>query len=263
MSELNMLLGRKTLAAIEGSEQPSIVDALKDVAPGLADLAIDFVYGEIYSRGGLSMQQRQLVTVAALAAMGGAEPQLKFHIAGALNVGCSPTEIVESMIHLVVYAGFPAALNGTAAAKAVFDLRDVEAPNDEADISSAESRYIKGWECLQEVVGQLGEQVISSMNRVSPDLGCFIIEFAFGCIYTRPGLNLFSRELITVAVLVAIGSAAPPLKVHMNGFLNVGGTPTQLVEIVIHMAAYAGFPRAINGALMAKEVLAERGGVGP
>jgi 4-carboxymuconolactone decarboxylase len=100
------------------------------------------------------------------------------------------------------------------------------------------------------------------MNRVSPDLGRFIVEFAFGDIYTRPGMDLLSRELVTVAALTAMGSATPQLKVHMNGFLNVGGTTVQLVEIVTHMAAYAGFPRAINGAVAARDVLAQRAAEG-
>lgn len=78
------------------------MEALRDVSPDLASLAITFVYGDLYSRAGLTLQQRQLATVAALAAMGGLTPQLKFHIAGALNVGCTPAQTVELMIHLVV-----------------------------------------------------------------------------------------------------------------------------------------------------------------
>jgi 4-carboxymuconolactone decarboxylase len=260
MNDKRTLQGKKNLAAIEGSDDASIVGALKGVAPDLATLAIGFVYGEIYSREGLSLQQRQLATVAALATLGGAEPQLKFHIAGALNVGCSPTEIVELMIHLTVYAGFPVALSGTTAAKAVFDQRGIQASIGAAAVPTPRSRYSKGWECLREDDGHLGEQIVSSMNSVSPDLGRFIIEFAFGDIYTRPGMGLLSRELVTVAALIAMGSATPQLKVHINGFLNVGGTRAQLVEIVTHVAAYAGFPRAINGAMALKEVLAKRVG---
>jgi 4-carboxymuconolactone decarboxylase len=258
MDDSRMVRGRKNLAAIEGSDSASIVEALKDVAPDLASLAIGFVYGELYSRDGLSLQQRQLATVAALAAMGGVEPQLKFHIAGALNVGCSPTEIVELMIHLVVYAGFPVAVNGTAAAKEVFDRLGVRPSIRTADASPSASRYRDGWARLREIDGHLGEQVIDSLNGVSPDLGRFIIEFSFGDVYTRSGMDLLSRELVTVAALTAMGSATPQLKVHMNGFLNVGGSSAQLVEIVTHIAAYAGFPRAVNGAIAAKEVLADR-----
>lgn len=269
MSESRMTEGRKWLARVEGGDHADIVDNLSGIAPDLADLAIGFVYGELYPREGLTLQQRQLATVAALAALGGLEPQLEFHIAGALNVGCSPTEIVELMIHLSVYCGFPAALNGTAAAKRVFVRRGVQplaaaAIADAADTSAAPqpasptSRYDAGWACLREVDGHVGERVIASLADIAPDLGRFVVEFAFGDIYTRAGLALLDRELVTVAALAAMGSATPQLNVHLHGCLNVGGTTAQLTEIVTHIAAYAGFPRAINAALAAKAVLAER-----
>jgi 4-carboxymuconolactone decarboxylase len=112
--------GLDCLCRIERTQQPSIIDALSGISPDLATLAISFVYGEIYPRPHLTLKDRQLVTVAALAALGNARPQLKFHVAGALNVGCSSTEIVELMLHLVVYAGFPVGLNGVFAAQEVF-----------------------------------------------------------------------------------------------------------------------------------------------
>ena len=78
----------------------------------------------MYSRGVLSLKEREIATVAALTALGNAQPQLKVHIHGALNVGCSRQEIVEIMIQMAVYAGFPAALNGIFAAREVFTERD-------------------------------------------------------------------------------------------------------------------------------------------
>lgn len=109
-----------------------------------------------------------------------------------------------------------------------------------------------------DIDGHAGEQVIASLADLAPDLARFIIEFAFGDVYTRVGLNLVQRELVTVAALAAMGTAAAQLKVHMHGLLNVGGTRDQLVEVLIHVAAYAGFPAAINAMLIAQEVLAER-----
>ncbi len=251
-----MTTGREYLAMLEKTPFPSIVDALKDIAPDLADMVVNFAYGEIYSRPGLDLRQRQLVTVAVLASMGGVEPQLRFHIAGALNVGCSPEEIVELMTHLVVYAGFPAALNGVFAAKAVFGETGVAAKAE--PVAPRASRYKDGLACLHAIDGAVGERVIESLRDIAPDLGRFIIEFGFGDVYTRPGLDLVSRELITVAALAALGSATPQLKVHMHGFLNTGGTREQLVEAIIHIAAYAGFPRAINAAFAARAVLNDR-----
>ncbi|MCD2339527.1 carboxymuconolactone decarboxylase family protein [Ideonella azotifigens] len=114
--------GLKILKTIEATDTPSIIASLRDVAPDLADLAISFAYGQVYARPGLTLLQRQMATVAMLAAVGGLEPQLKFHLRGALNVGASAAQLVEVMTHLVVYAGFPAALNGVAA------LRDILQP---------------------------------------------------------------------------------------------------------------------------------------
>ena len=258
MHETTMRRGLEQLATIEGTDRPSIVEALRDIAPDLADMAISFAYGEIYTRPALNLRQRQLVTVAALASMGGLEPQLKFHLAGALNVGCTPMELVELMTHLVVYAGFPVALNGTAALKEMLAQRGVAADAAVPAPATRTSRFDDGLACLRKIDGALGERVISSLEDIAPDLGRFIVEFAFGDVYTRSGLDLVSRELVTVAALASIGSATPQLKVHMHGFLNVGGTREQLVETVIHLCAYAGFPRAINAAMAARDVLADR-----
>jgi 4-carboxymuconolactone decarboxylase len=81
------------------------------LAQDLARYGIEFNFGDIYSRPGLSLAQRELLTIAALAALGGLEPQLRGHTRGALNVGCTPTEILETVIHTVQYSGFPRALN--------------------------------------------------------------------------------------------------------------------------------------------------------
>lgn len=258
MNTQTVTLGRAQLAALEQTAEPSILEALRDIAPDLATMAIGFVYGEIYPRPGLALRQRQLITVAALAAMGGLEPQLRFHLAGALHAGCTPDELVELMHHLVVYAGFPVALNGSAVAREVFAKEGVAANTGNPAPAPAGSRFDAGLACLREIDGEVGERVLDSLRDIAPDLGRFIVEFAFGDIYARPGLDLVSRELVTVAALTAIGSATPQLKVHMHGLLNVGGTQVQMVEAIIHLAAYAGFPRAINAALAARQVLAER-----
>lgn len=259
MQDTRHATGLDFLARVEGSGQAAIVQTLAEVAPDLARLAIDFAYGEIYPRPGLSLAQRQLVTVAALAAMGGLEPQLRFHAAGALNAGCTPRQLVELMIHLVIYAGFPAAINGMAVLRQVFAERGV-VPEASPALPPAGDTYEAGWAALQAIDGEAGEKVIASLKDISPDLGRFVIEFSFGRIYTRDGLDLHARELATVAALAAMGSATPQLKVHTHGLLNVGGTQEQAVEVAIQVAAYAGFPRAINAALAIQEVLRERAG---
>jgi|ERR1700674_872291 4-carboxymuconolactone decarboxylase len=122
----------------------------------------------------------------------------------------------------------------------------------------AEDRYARGWRKLEEIDGEAGRRVIESLRDVAPDLGRFTVEFPFGDVYTRPGLDLRSREIATVAALTAMGNAAPQLKVHLHGALNVNVTRAELIEVIIQMAVYAGFPAALNGMLAAKEVFGER-----
>jgi 4-carboxymuconolactone decarboxylase len=91
------------------------------------------------------------------------------------------------------------------------------------------NRYQRGWQKITEVDGEAGQQVIESLKDIAPDLGGYIIEFAFGDIYTRPGLDLKSREIATIAALTALGNAQSQLKLHIHGGLNVGCTREEIV----------------------------------
>src|SRR5262245_66390064 len=112
--------GEAALAAITGGTGTAVVESLKDLAPDLAQWIVSFSYGDVMSRPGLDLRSRQFATVAALTAMGTAVPQLKVHIHGALNVGRQPSEIVEVILQMAVYAGFPAAINALNVARKTF-----------------------------------------------------------------------------------------------------------------------------------------------
>lgn len=120
-------------------------------------------------------------------------------------------------------------------------------------------RYERGLKKLNEIDAKVGEQLIERLKDISPDLARYIIEFPFGDVYSRPGLDLRSREIATIAALTALGNAVSQLKVHINGALNVGVSPQEIIEIIIQMAVYAGFPAALNAMYAAKEVFKERG----
>ncbi|HWQ18519.1 MAG TPA: carboxymuconolactone decarboxylase family protein [Methanotrichaceae archaeon] len=122
----------------------------------------------------------------------------------------------------------------------------------------AQDRYSRGWDKLKEVDGEAGARVIDSLKDIAPDFARYLIEFPFGDIYSRPGLDLKSREIAVVAALTALGNAAPQLKVHIHGALNVGCTREEVVEVIMQMAVYAGFPAALNGLSAAGEVFKER-----
>ena len=115
-------------------------------------------------------------------------------------------------------------------------------------------RYQRGLAKLAEVDGRAGEEIVAPLG----DLGRYIVEFAFGDIYSRAGLNLRDREIVTVAALTAMGGRDPQLRVHLGAALNVGLSAEEIEEIILQTVPYAGFPTAINALTLLKSVLAER-----
>ncbi|WP_462410769.1 carboxymuconolactone decarboxylase family protein [Neobacillus sp. Marseille-QA0830] len=113
-----------------------------------------------------------------------------------------------------------------------------------------DDRFTRGTVKLSEVDGSVGEQVVAPLG----DLGKYIVEFAFGDIYSRDGLSLRDREIATVAMLTVLGHCAPQLKVHLAAALNVGITKEELEEIIIQTVPYSGFPTAINAYHLLKEI---------
>lgn len=124
--ESNHDRGKQSLEIIVGADVDARLKTLTDIAPDMAHWITDFAYGDVVSRPGLDLKTRELVTVAALTALGNAEPQLKAHIGGALNAGCTPQEIIEVVLQMAVYAGFPASLNGISAVRSVFESRGIK-----------------------------------------------------------------------------------------------------------------------------------------
>ncbi len=121
-----------------------------------------------------------------------------------------------------------------------------------------ETRLDRGKRMLAAIDGQAGQNVIDALDDIAPDFARYVFEFPFGDIYTRPGLGLREREIATVAALTALGNAVPQLKVHIEAGLNVGVSQEEIVETIMQMSVYAGFPAALNGLFAAKEVFAAR-----
>src|SRR6266446_9607729 len=121
-----------------------------------------------------------------------------------------------------------------------------------------QSRYQRGVARLSEIDRAQVERILTGLQDIAPDFARYLVEFAFGDIYARPGLDLKSRQIATVAGLTALGTAMPQLKVHIHGALNVGCTRQEITEVIMQMAVYAGFPAALNGLSAAKDVFTER-----
>ncbi len=117
------------------------------------------------------------------------------------------------------------------------------------------TRFETGMHNLKKIDGKGGEAVITSLENISPDLGRYIVEFAFGDIYERSGLSLQEREMTTLASLLTAGGCEPQMEVHISGALNVGIPPEKIIEIFLQCIPYTGFPRVLNAVYAAKRIL--------
>lgn len=127
------------------------------------------------------------------------------------------------------------------------------------DATQRQQRFARGKTVLDAIDGEAGANVIEALGEVSPELAHQVVAWGFGDIYSRSGLEPRDRQLVTLGMLTALGGCEPQLEVHVNASLNVGLTPQQIVEAMLHAAVYCGFPRALNATFTAKKVFAERG----
>lgn len=116
-------------------------------------------------------------------------------------------------------------------------------------------RFERGLAALRKANEKGLDDLIRNMDAIAPDLARFVIEFAYGDVYTRPGLLPDQRELCIVAALTALGNRERQLRDHIQAALNSGCTPQEVIEVILMMAVYAGFPAAINGMEVMRELL--------
>ena len=120
-----------------------------------------------------------------------------------------------------------------------------------------DTRYDRGLATMRKMFGPGIDSALQSLEAASPDLARCLVEFPFADVYTRPGLDLKTREMLTVAALTVLGYPQAELKDHIRGALNVGCTSDQILEIILQMAVYAGFPAALEAVKTATSVLVE------
>lgn len=247
--------GMARMRALDGPAADRVLKGLDNIAPDLAQWTVDFAYGDVHSRPGLDMKSRQIATLGALIAMANAQPQLKWHMAASLNIGVTPQEIIETIYVMTIYSGFPAALNAVSAAREVFREKGIKFkpirqynPN---------GRRERGWATVDQTSKGAGQAVINGLKDIAPDLADLIIDYSYGDINSRPGISPQHREIACVAGMTAVGTMRPQLKVHIKAAVNVGVTKEQVIETMMQMAVYAGFPAALNGISAAREAFAE------
>ena len=246
-------IGRKKLLEIDGEAGVRVEENLNRICPDLSRYLIEYSFGEIYAREILDNKTKEQAVVAALTAMGTAIPQLKVHIHAALHVGCTPEEIREIIIQMCGYAGFPATLNAMGTLMEV--LRETGLTLSRTSVhAGSDGRYERGKELLSQIAPDQERVLRETFDPINPDIARLVIEFGYGDIYARGILTVRNRQVATIAALAAMGTAPAQLRFHIGGGVRAGLSEAEIVEIMLLISVYAGFPAALNGILATREV---------
>jgi 4-carboxymuconolactone decarboxylase len=248
--------GLEILQQIGGENFDGPINSLAETSVDLSRFTIEYPYGDVLSRPGLDLPLRQLCTISMLLADGSAQPQLKFHMAGFLNAGGEPKALIELMFISVALLGFPPTVNAIGLIRAVFAERKLAFEPIEPSAGDGSTRRQAGLETLDRLSGGDVQAYFDGFAAGSPDLAQLSIEFAFGEMLARDGLDQKAKLFAIISMLAASGNRAAALRLHLAGALAHGVTREEIIEVLIQLSVYRGFPAALNAFAVAKDIFA-------
>lgn len=203
------------------------------------------IFGEVFYTGNLTQKERELITVVALTTLQ-TLPQLKSHIDAALNAGNSPLEIREAIYQCAPFIGFPRTLNAIGIFNEVAAKRNIKLPLENAATTSEEDRHTKGLAIQNKLYGDEVKKVMAALPGEYKDVvPNTLTEFCFGDFYTRQGLDIRRRELLSLVILTTLG-AEKQLSAHVIGALKAGNDKETLLAAMVQAIPYIGLANAMT-----------------
>ncbi|SNT57620.1 4-carboxymuconolactone decarboxylase [Bacillus sp. OK838] len=232
------------------------VTAAHATDPDFQDILSHFIFGEVFYQGNLDDKMRELITLVVLAT-NQTLPQLKAHVHAALYIGLTPVEIKEAVYQCAPYIGFPKTLNAINEVNEVFKAKNVALPIESQKTVDEENRFDKGLAVQVEIFGDVIKKMQENAPSNQKHIQEYLSTFCFGDFYTRGGLDLKTRELLTLCIITAIGGAEGQVKAHVQGNKNVGNDKETLITAITHCLPYIGFPRTLNALTCVNEIIPE------
>ncbi|SCG85685.1 carboxymuconolactone decarboxylase family protein [Methanobacterium congolense] len=235
---------------------PDHESTLKITDPELIEIFDNFAFDEVLSYGNLDTKTRLMVILGSLIASQTLS-EYEVMLVGSLNVGVSPIEVKEIMYQAVPYVGIAKVFDFIHVTNEILESRGVKLPLEGQSTTSPETRHEKGLEVQKSIFGG----IIDKMYEESPENPIHIQKYlsanCFGDYYTRNGLDVKTRELLTFAMILSLGGCEAQLKGHIQGNLNVGNDEETLLSTVTQLLPYIGYPRTLNAINCLNEVIPE------
>ena len=224
--------------------------------PEMMEILQKYIFGDVFTVGNLDMKTRELITVTSLAVQQ-TLPQLNAHINAALNAGAKPVELREAIYQCAPFVGFPKTLNAIGVLNEVLKSRNIELPLEKTGTVEENERFSKGADVQIPLYGDEIEKSLQGLpDNMGKDVSDFLTEVCFGDFYTRKGLDIKTRELLAISILVTTGNTST-LKSHIRGSLKAGNTRETITSAIIQCLPYVGFPNTISALKTLKVVLSE------
>lgn len=252
--------GLEKLKEIDGEAGVKVIENLENISPELAQFIIEFPFGDIYHLDKMDNKMQEVAAASSLIALG-LMPQLKVHLSASLHVGNTVNEMKEVILQLSTYAGYPKAINAMNALGEVLTERKGKGIVDNEGRSASpnnNSREKRGSDALASIDPDQEQKFRENKSNLYPEITNFVIEHAYGDLYSRDVLDPKYRQVATIAALASLANAPSQLRFHINAGLNAGLTIDQINGIMLLVAVYAGFPAMINATDILNEVIAER-----
>lgn len=226
---------------------------LSQTDPELVEYFGNFAFGEVYEHGSLDVRTKLLVILAGLVGCQGLS-EYRILLGAALDNGVTPVEAKEVVYHAGFYLGIGRVYDFLTVTNQVLADRGVELPLPGQSTTTPESRFDKGWEAQEAIVGDRLAQMHATASADTKHLQVWLTENCFGDNYTRGGIELPLRELLTFVILVAQGGCDPQARGHVAGNVRVGNGRQVLLDALSQLVPYIGYPRTLNGLAAINEV---------
>lgn len=235
--------------------QRSKVSTLKN-DPELTAIVDNFTFDEIHANHEDHVKETtRIMCILATTIAQISKNEFRMYVDAALNVGVKPSEIREVVYQAVPYCGFSQVLCFLEIMNEVFANNDIRLPLNPHSTVTPETRKEEGRKIMDQIFGKENiEAMIANTPKGQEHIMTYLQDYCFGDFYTRRGLTIQLRELMTFCFLVSMGGCEPQVKAHVKGSMNVGTTKEEMVAAVTAMLPYIGFPRALNALNAINEV---------
>ncbi|MEH2036544.1 carboxymuconolactone decarboxylase family protein [Nostoc sp.] len=232
---------------------PNHKSTLKVTDPELIEVFDNFAFDEVIAESKLDTKTRVMLILASIIGSQ-AVSEYRVMVGAALNVGVTPIEIKEILYQSVPYVGMAKAFDFVHATNEVLSNRGIQLPLERQSTTSPETRYDKGLAIQKAVFGETIDQMYERSPKDQLHIQRFLSANCFGDYYTRNGVDIKVREMITLSILIALGGVESQIKGHIQGNLNVGNAKDILLDLITQLLPWVGYPRTLNALKCLQEV---------